>query len=108
MLSVFLILFCAAILTFLSFDGIVRFQYKKFRTDWVSDGESPGFFWMPPTKDFAAWQRSLVRGSFIRSKLFCRWVFFKPEWAQFSRDATPKFLIFRLCLQVNFLILPLN
>ena len=75
MMFYFFIIFILAILSgiFVSFDLLIRLQYKNYEKSWIVDGKPMGMFFYPKSSSF-------FYGSSRRNSLMRRWFFQTPSW----------------------------
>jgi hypothetical protein len=79
------------VLSFLTFDRLVRAQYEFHREAWMADGQPRGFFWRAPGCNWFASSVALHR-------LSLTWLFSTPTWA--TESPTYRALLKRLRLLV--------
>jgi hypothetical protein len=68
------VLLCCVLGATLSFDALLKYQYKFCRDQWEADGSLPGAFWTVP--DAADMVESDIRAQ----RISWRWVFSTPDW----------------------------
>jgi len=77
------------VIAFLSFDALLRYQYRSARAEWIVAGRPMGFFFWPPESDW-------VKSSFTRPVLMLRWAWRTPDWV--ADEARPSLEALRVGL----------
>lgn len=88
---------------FLTFDQLIRLEYKNYKTDWEKDGMPYGFFWIPPELRLFPWKglteyinknKIMYKSALARGWLMLSWLFSIPGWMRGDPEARK--LIYRL------------
>src|SRR5258707_11300459 len=87
---------------FITFELLVRREYKQHRSHWEKDGQPRGIFWSP--LDTRLWV-----GTGARNRLYYRWLFRSPEWTKNDPKALNLLILFRVswCLVTSLLLAPI-
>ena len=88
-----LLLLCDLIVSFRTFDELVRLEYQEHYDEWMRKGKPDGFFWHPKE---STWFGS----SLARNKLSFLWLFVTPEWIKQSSQARRLLKRLRICVAV--------
>src|SRR4051812_17551443 len=87
---------------FITFDRLVRHEYKHHTSHWEKDGRPRGIFWSP--LDTGLWV-----GNRARNRLQCRWLFRSPEWTRNDPRALNLLILVRVswCVVTSLLLAPM-
>jgi hypothetical protein len=87
---------------FITFELLVRREYKQHRSHWEKDGRPRGIFWSP--LDTRLWV-----GTGARNRLYYRWLFRSPEWMRNDPQAFNLLILYRVswCLWNSLFVAPL-
>ena len=77
--------------SFLSFDEIIKIQYRDFKSEWEADGRPNGFFYYPENNNK---KQDLMGYAYTRLSFI--WLFRIPDWAKDNKTIKKQFIRFRL------------
>jgi hypothetical protein len=86
------VLFPVLFVGFRAFDELLAVEHARHREEWDADGRPRGVFWRPG--------RARLPGSLARDKLFVKWIFVTPPWAEGDEHARRPLARYRLCVLV--------
>ncbi len=95
-MTILLLFFLYILSTFYLFDGVVKFEYRNYRKNWIADGKPIGFFWVPKEARGKFLELPKIRSSFARSRCSGSWIYATPEWAKGDAQAGKLLLRYRL------------
>lgn len=72
---------------FVTFDKLVRLEYRCYRGAWEADGQPHGFFWIPG--EVVRWGGWIVsaRSSIASRRCAIAWLLSTPDWVRNDPDA---------------------
>lgn len=96
MLTVVVVVILAAILIadFVTFDQLVKLEYRSYRKNWEADGQPHGFFWVPAEAKRLGGLAVSLRSSISSNLCSYTWLFSTPSWVKGDEEATH--LLYRL------------
>ena len=84
-------------LSFISYDLIIRRQYKDYNSNWIKDGKPIGMFFYP--------KGSLhIFASFRRGRHMSKLLFQTPAWMEYDKKAKLLLVLYRFALVTYILI----
>ena len=90
MRSLILFILCVFLLfAFITFDQLVKIEYRDFSDEWTNDGKPRGIFWSPPGSTMFSGFGEMYKISFL-------WLFKTPAWAKENIDIRALFKRLRL------------
>ena len=97
MLIVVIVMFAAILaLAFVSFDQLVRLEYKFHRVSWEADGKPHGFFWVPSQSKGSGAMLTKFGSTVARNRCVFSWLFSTPKWAGEEKRARNILVRYRL------------
>lgn len=78
--AAFLALIVLLFFALITFDSLVRIEYRRHNQEWINDGKPKGFFGQPPGTP-------LFGGSLATQKLSFLWLFKSPHWIKSDTEA---------------------
>jgi hypothetical protein len=89
----FLGLLLTLLISFWTFDQLVKLEYQEHHDVWMRDGKPSGFLWRPQeSKGF--------KSSLARSKLSSCWPLMTPDWTKQSTEGKKLIKRLRVCVAI--------